>query len=74
MDWTGVNMRGLAVFLAIIVVTPVFASAEQNWPGEPVDNHVHMSWAAMSKEVNDWADANPEICLLYTSPSPRDTA
>ncbi len=64
MDWTGVNMRGLAVFLAIIVVTPVFASAEQNWPGEPVDNHVHMSWAAMSKEVNDWADANPEIVDL----------
>jgi len=57
-------MRGLAVFLAILVVLPALASAEQAWPGEPIDNHVHMSWAALTLEVNEWADDYPDIVDL----------
>ncbi len=57
-------MRGLAVFLAIMITTPVIVVGEQEWPGEPVDNHVHMTWAAMTIEVNEWADDNPEIVDL----------
>ena len=57
-------MRGLAVFLAIMITTPVIVVGEQEWPGEPVDNHVHMTWAAMTIEVNEWADDNPDIVDL----------
>ena len=42
--------------------------AEQGmWPGEPVDNHVHMTWAAMTLEVNGWADDYPEIVDLMSA-------
>ena len=74
----GPDMRGLAIFLAVIIVAPTLVTAEPNWPGEPVDNHLYMSWAALTQEVNDWSIDNPDIvmlssiCLLYTSPSPRD--
>jgi len=54
-------MRGLAVFLAVLVVAPTLVSAEQNWPGEPIDNHVHMTWAALTLEVKEWADDHPDI-------------
>ena len=37
------------------------------WPGEPVDNHVHMTWAALTMEVNDWADENPDIVDLTSA-------
>ena len=57
-------MRALAVFLAVMVMTPAMVAAEQDWPGEPVDNHVHMTWAAMTLEVNEWADENPDIVEL----------
>ena len=57
-------MRGLAVFLVVMMMTPAFVSGEQEWPGEPVDNHVHMTWAAMTLEVNEWADENPDIVNL----------
>jgi len=57
-------MRGLAVFLAMLIVIPTVVSAEQNWPGEPVDDHVHMTWAALTLEVNEWADNYPEIVDL----------
>ena len=59
-------MRKIAVFLAVLVVAPALASAEQNWPGEPVDNHIYMSWAALTQEVNQWADDNPDIVQLST--------
>ena len=54
-------MRGLAVFLAVLVVAPTLVSAEHNWPGEPIDSHVHMTWAALTLEVKEWADDHPEI-------------
>ena len=57
-------MRGLAVFLVVMIMTPAIVTAEQEWPGEPVDNHVHMTWAAMTLEVNEWADENPDIVDL----------
>lgn len=57
-------MRGLAVFLAFLVVAPSMAVAEQNWPGEPVDNHIFMSYAALTQEVNNWAEDNPDIVTL----------
>ena len=57
-------MRGLAVFLAIMITAPVIVTAEQEWPGEPVDNHVHMTWAALTMEVKEWADENPDIVDL----------
>ena len=57
-------MRGLAVFLAVLVLAPTLVSAEQNWPGEPIDNHVHMTWAALTLEVNGWADDHPDIVDL----------
>ena len=57
-------MRGLAVFLAFVVVAPSMAVAEQNWPGEPVDNHIFMSYAALTQEVNNWAEDNPDIVTL----------
>ncbi|DAC16662.1 MAG: hypothetical protein CMB51_05235 [Euryarchaeota archaeon] len=57
-------MRGLAVFLAFLILTPSIVNAQSEWPGEPVDNHVHMTWAAMTIEVNNWADDNPDIVDL----------
>ena len=64
MSLLGPNMRGLAVFLAILIVAPTLVTAERNWPGEPVDNHIFMSYVALTQEVNDWADDNPEIVKL----------
>ena len=57
-------MRGLAIFLAVLIVTPTLVTAEQNWPGEPVDNHIFMSYAALTQEVNNWAESNPDIVEL----------
>ena len=57
-------MRSLAVLLAVLIVAPAIVSGEQNWPGEPVDNHIFMSYAALTQEVSDWANENPEIVEL----------
>ena len=61
----GVSMRRMAVFLAALIVAPALASAEQNWPGEPVDNHIYMSWAALTQEVNQWSDDNSDLSLIH---------
>ena len=37
------------------------------WPGDPVDSHVHMTWAALTLEVNEWADDYPEIVDLTSA-------
>ena len=37
---------------------------EDAWPGDPIDSHVHMTWAALTLEVNGWADDYPEIVDL----------
>ena len=53
----------LAGIMLFAMLTPV-ASAGQNWPGEPIDNHVHLTWATLTLDVNDWADENPDIVDL----------
>ncbi len=57
-------MRRLTVLIAVLIVAPTLATAEQNWPGEPVDNHIFMSYAALTQEVSTWADDNPDIVQL----------
>lgn len=37
------------------------------WPGDPVDSHVHMTWAALTLEVNEWADDHPDIVDLMST-------
>ncbi len=34
---------------------------QEAWPGEPIDNHIHLTWATLTMEVNDWADTYPDI-------------
>ena len=48
----------LCLMLASIPVTSAQSDSndEDAWPGEPIDNHVHMTWAALTLEVNQWAD------------------
>ena len=55
------------VLLSFFISASLFSNvnmAENSWPGEPIDNHVHMTWAAMTLEVNEWADENPDIVDL----------
>ena len=55
----------LCLLLAGIPATASASSESQEaWPGEPIDNHVHMTWAALTMEVNDWADNHPDIVKL----------
>ena len=56
----------LCLMLASIPVTSAQSDSadEDAWPGEPIDNHVHMTWAALTLEVNQWADDYPEIVDL----------
>lgn len=57
-------MRGLAVFLAFLILTPSIVNAQSEWPGEPIDSHIHLTWATLTLEVNEWADENPDIVDL----------
>ena len=43
------------------------AETEENWPGEPFDNHIHLTWATLTLDVNDWADEYPEIVDLTSA-------
>ena len=58
---------GLVLCLLLAGLPPVATASsdtEEAWPGEPIDNHVHMTWAALTMEVNEWADNNPDIVRL----------
>ena len=58
---------GLVLCFFLAGLTPLAnasATSEEDWPGEPIDNHLHMTWAALTMEVNDWADNNPDIVKL----------
>ena len=67
-------MRGRAILLVLVLLAPLASGASQAqrperlaedaWPGEPIDNHVHMTWAALTLEVNGWADDHPDIVDL----------
>ena len=61
-----------AIFLTLCLLLPLVPltsaqtedAQDEAWPGDPIDNHVHMTWAAMTLEVNEWADENPDIVKL----------
>ena len=57
-------MRELAIFLAFLILTPSIVNAQSEWPGEPIDSHIHLTWATLTLEVNEWADENPDIVDL----------
>ena len=56
----------LCMMLATIPITSAQSDSqeEQVWPGDPIDSHLHMTWAALTLEVNEWADDYPEIVDL----------
>ena len=62
---------GLVVCMMLAVLPPAAAQYDPAqtpaWPGEPIDSHVHMTWAALTMEVNDWADENPDIVDLVSA-------
>tara|TARA_B100000683_G_scaffold159638_1_gene153952 strand:- start:12316 stop:13698 length:1383 start_codon:yes stop_codon:yes gene_type:complete len=62
---------GLVVCMMMATLPPAAAQYDPSqtpvWPGEPIDNHVHMTWAALTMEVNDWADENPDIVDLVSA-------
>ena len=37
------------------------------WPGDPIDSHVHLTWATLTLDVNDWADEHPDIVDLTSA-------
>ena len=59
----------ICMLLAAVPTTAAQYDPSQTpmWPGEPIDNHVHMTWAALTLEVNDWADENPDIVDLTSA-------
>ena len=58
-------MRRLAVFLAFLILTPSIVNAQSEWPGEPIDSHIHLTWATLTLEVNEWADENGDLGPVY---------
>jgi len=37
------------------------------WPGEPIDNHVHLTWASLTLDVNNWAEDHPDVVSLTSA-------
>ncbi|MDP6869969.1 MAG: M14 family metallopeptidase [Candidatus Poseidoniaceae archaeon] len=60
-------MRVLAIFLTILITTPAMVSAGQEFPGEPIDSHLYLTWATLTMDVNNWADDYPEIVDLTSA-------
>ena len=60
----------VSLVLCMMLATIPAVSAQSDtreegmWPGDPIDSHVHMTWAALTLEVNEWADDYPEIVDL----------
>ena len=56
----------LSMLLASVPATYAQSTAaeEPMWPGEPIDNHIHLTWATLTMEVNEWADDHPDIVDL----------
>ena len=62
---------GLVLSMLLASVPAAIAGSnsadEVSWPGDPIDSHIHMTWAAMTLEVNEWADEYPEIVDLMSA-------
>ena len=62
---------GLVLCLLLSSLPVASAQSDSNdataWPGDPIDSHVHMTWAALTLEVNEWADNNPDIVDLVSA-------
>ena len=41
--------------------------ADEEWPGDPIDNHIHLTWATLTLEVNEWVDDHPDIVDLTSA-------
>ena len=63
-------MRSVALMLGLLLVAGISSGVSaqapentpgQDWPGEPVDNHVYLTWATLTADVSDWAEDYPEI-------------
>ena len=54
----------LSMLLASVPATYAQSTAaeEPMWPGEPIDNHIHLTWATLTMEVNEWAD---DLSLIH---------
>ena len=57
-------MGSISPIIVSSTAEQVDATPNQEWPGEPIDNHIHLTWATLTLEVNEWADNYPEIVDL----------
>jgi len=57
----------VCLVMCMVLATVPAASAQFDpqkthaWPGDPVDSHLHLTWASLTLDVNDWADEHPDI-------------
>ena len=62
---------GLVVCMMLAVLPPAAAQYDPTqtpvWPGDPIDSHIHLTWATLTLDVNDWADEYPEIVDLTSA-------
>ena len=56
---------GLVISMLLASVPAAIAGSnsadEVSWPGDPIDSHIHMTWAAMTLEVNDGLMSIPKL-------------
>ena len=62
---------GLVVCMLLGALPPAAAQYDPAqtpvWPGDPIDSHVHLTWAALTLDVNNWADDHPDIVDLTSA-------
>jgi hypothetical protein len=62
---------GLVVCMLLAALPPAAAQYDPTqtpvWPGDPIDSHVHLTWAALTLDVNNWADEHPDIVDLTSA-------
>ena len=62
---------GLVVCMVLAAIPAAAAPSDEEsdavWPGDPVDSHVHLTWAALTLDVNDWASEHPDIVDLTSA-------
>ena len=74
--FVGHNMQRIKAILLMLIfsistlsgmVSAQENDSEENWPGEPFDNHIHLTYATLTLDVNDWADEYPDIVDLTSA-------